>query len=73
MDEIAQAANKARSSRGSKFESKLSELFEVMKDEGKIKDFKRNPKIFDGEFKPDFILEKNDEYINLLDMYKYLN
>jgi len=66
MDEIAQAANKARSERGGRFEEKLVELFEVLKREKKIKEYERNPSIFDGEFNPDFIVLTNkDEFLCL--------
>ncbi len=59
MDKIAQKANQARSVRGGKFETALNELFEEMKKKGKIKDFKFKPKIFGGEFNPDWLVEDN--------------
>jgi hypothetical protein len=67
MDKIAQAANRARSKRGGKFEEKLVELFEVLKRENKIKEYERNPSIFDGEFNPDFIVVTNKAEVVCLD------
>jgi hypothetical protein len=67
MDKIAQAANRARSKRGGKFEEKLVELFEVSKREKKIKDYERNPSIFNGEFNPDFVVKTNKDEIVCLD------
>ena len=60
MDKIAQKANQARSVRGGKFETALNELFMTMKNEKKIKDFQFKPKIFEGEFNPDWVIEKNN-------------
>jgi len=59
MDEIAQKANQARSSRGNIFERKIEELLGVMLDKKKIKGFERSPKVYDGEFNPDFIISTN--------------
>lgn len=60
MDRIAQKANQARSVRGGVFEVKITKLLSVMKREKRIKDFKVKPAIFDGEFNPDWIIEKNN-------------
>jgi len=60
MDKIAQSANSSRSSRGSIFEVKIESLLEVMVSEKKIKGFTRSPRIFNREFNPDFIIEKNN-------------
>lgn len=67
MDEIAQKANQARSSRGSRFETKIEDLFSVMLERNVIKGFKRSPIIFNGEFNPDFIVEKKDGKIFSID------
>lgn len=67
MDKIAQKANSARSLRGGDFETKIEELLKVMLEENKIKFFKRKPKIFDGEFNPDFVVERNDGQIVSID------
>lgn len=67
MDKIAQSANSARSSRGSIFEIKIENLLQAMSDEGKIKSFTRSPIIFNKEFNPDFIVEKNNGAIVSID------
>lgn len=60
MDKIAQKANQAKASNGSKFEAKVGELLEVMKDNKKIKDFRKKPSFFNKQFNPDFMVEKNN-------------
>lgn len=67
MDKIAQKANQARSLRGGSFESKIEELLKEMRDSGQIRNFQRKPKIFNGEFNPDFIVEKNNRKIVSVD------
>lgn len=67
MDKIAQKANSARSSRGSVFEIKIEELLKAMLEKKKIKYFERSPKIFDGEFNPDFVVEKKNGQIVSID------
>lgn len=67
MDKIAQKANSARSLRGGSFEDKLEDLFSEMKTQKIIKKFNRKPKIFDGEFNPDFIIEMNNGEIISID------
>jgi len=67
MDKIAQSANSARSRRGGTFENKIEELLSTMLKEKKIVSFKRSPKIFDGEFNPDFIVEKKNGQIVSID------
>ena len=60
MDKIAQSANSSRSLRGRTFETNIQLILAKMLDKKKIKSFERHPKIFDGEFNPDFIVERND-------------
>ena len=67
MDKIAQSANQSRSKRGNSFEFNIKELLKVMKQNGKIKDFKSKPLIYNGEFNPDFTVEKNNENIVCID------
>ncbi len=66
MDKIAQKANQSRSIRGDDFESDIEDMFSEMLANNKIKSFKRKPKIFGGEFNPDFIVENiNGEIISI--------
>lgn len=66
MDRIAQSANSARSLRGGNFEDRIEAMLSNLKAKGKIRGFKRKPKIFNGEFNPDFIIEKkNGEIISI--------
>ena len=67
MDKVAQEANSSRSLRGGKFETRIESLLSNLKAEGKIKQFKRKPKIFSGEFNPDFVIEKNNGEIVSID------
>jgi len=60
MDIIAQSANSSRSKRGTGFEGYIEEILEQMQNKLKIRGFKKKPQIFDGEFNPDFLIEKND-------------
>ncbi len=67
MDKIAQSANQSRSVRGSAFEDKIEALLVRMKKSNKIREFTRKPVIFDGEFRPDFVVEKNNGNIISID------
>jgi len=67
MDKIAQRANQSRSVRGNTFENKVEDLLSKMKQKKRIKNFKRKPTIFEGEFRPDFVVEKNDSSIVSID------
>jgi len=58
MDKIAQQANSSRSTRGSVFERNIEDKLNKLLNANKIKRFTRSPKIFNGEFNPDFIIEK---------------
>lgn len=67
MDRTAQKANQARSLRGGNFETRIERMLSRMLKAKKIREFKRAPNIFDGEFNPDFIIEKNDGGIISID------
>lgn len=67
MDKIAQKANASRSQRGGDFEIRIEEMLSRMLKNKKIRGFKRAPNIFDGEFNPDFIIEKNNGVIISID------
>jgi len=60
MDKIAQSANSSRSKRGNSFEDDIIKILKGMCKRDKIRRFERKPKIFGGEFNPDFIIEKVD-------------
>ena len=61
MDKIAQSANSSRSTRGKIFEKNLETILSEMLEKKKIKSFETQPKIFDGEFNPDFIVKTIDK------------
>lgn len=67
MDKIAQSANSSRSLRGGEFETRIERILSDLKKKGKVKQFKRKPKVFEGEFNPDFIVEKNNGEIISID------
>jgi hypothetical protein len=67
MDRIAQRANQSRSMRGGTFEIKINRMLSKMLKDNKIKGFKRKPKIYGGEFNPDFVVEKNNGKIISID------
>lgn len=67
MDKIAQSANSSRSLRGDVFESKIERTLSKMLKDKVIKRFQRKPKIFEGEFNPDFTIERKDGTIICVD------
>ncbi len=67
MDVVAQSANRSRSLRGSGFEDKIEGVLIKLKNNKRIKGFVRKPKVYDGEFNPDFAVEKNDGTIVSID------
>jgi hypothetical protein len=66
-EEAATKANTDRSIRGGSFEQVIQKILESLKTDHKIKRFEIQPNIFGGEFKPDFIVEKNSGEIISLD------
>jgi len=67
MDKIAQSANSSRSLRGGTFETEIENILSKLLGKNKIKSFERHPSIFNGEFNPDFIVERNDGRIISID------
>ena len=67
MDKIAQSANSSRSKRGTGFEAIIVSILNDLLLKKKIKSFEEKPKIFSGEFNPDFLVVKNNSKVVSID------